>query len=140
MRFIQFLPPVVICLAIPLGYFSSWCGVYSSCPFWSYFYDYAFTVFKPLWVFSLFSVPAVILIPIVKERVFKTWARFAFVWVLLSFLVIAWASEPSSSWFQIIRFGGEDAARIMGILFSGLSLFLLAWQTYMPKKVREAKL
>ena len=140
MRLKQLLPLIFFCLAIPLGYFSGWCGVYSSCPLWSYFYGYAFTVFKPLWVFSLFSIPAVILLPIVKERVFKTWARFSFVWILLSFLIIAWTSEPSSSWFQIIRFDGGSAAQIMGILFSALSLFLIAWQSYMPKKVRETKL
>lgn len=137
MRLKQFLPLIFFSLAIPLGYFSSWCGVYSSCFFWSYFYDYAFTVFKPLWVFSLFCIPAVILLPIVKERVFKTWTRFSFVWILLSFLVIAWASEPSSSWFQMIRFGGEDAARVMGILFSGISLFIVAFQSYKFRRTKS---
>lgn len=140
MRTKQLLPLLIFVLATSAGYLGSLCGVHETCFLWGHFYNYVFTVLDPLYIFSLFSIPAVLLLPIVKKRVFGTWLRFAFVWILLSIVVIAWASEPSSSWFQIIRFAGEDAARLMGILFSGLSLFLLAWQTYMPKHVRNAPL
>lgn len=136
----QFIPLVFTGLAIPLGYFTGWCGVYSSCPFWVYFYDYVFTIFEPIYLFSLFSIPAVLLLPIVKERVFKTWLRFATVWIILSVIVIADTPTSINAWWSMFDFVREDAAKLMGILFSALSLFLLAWQTYMPKKIREAKL
>lgn len=137
----QIYPLALTGLAILFGYFAGRCGISGgSCFFSTYFNGHVFTILEPLYIFSLFSIPAVTFLPIVKERVFNTWLRFAFVWILLSTVVIAWASEPSSSWFQIIRFAGEDAARLMGTLFSGLSLFLLAWQTYMPKRVRNTSL
>lgn len=140
MRLKQFLPLVIICLAIPLGYFSGKCGVSSSCLYSVYFHEYAFTVFEPIYIFSLFSILAVLLLPIVKERVFRTWIRFATVWIILSIIVIASTATSSQSWFPIYEFIREDAAKLMGVLFSGLSLFLIAWQTYMSKKVREVKL
>lgn len=136
----QSAPLLLVALAGLAGHFGSLCGVNETCPLWGFFYDHVFTVLDPLYIFSLFSIPAVLLLPIVKKRVFGAWLRFAFVWLLFSFVVIARASEPSSSWFQIIRFEGEDAARLMGILFSGLSLFLLAWQTFMPERIRNAPL
>lgn len=138
MRLKQFLPLVLFCLAILVGYFGGWCGVYNSCPFWTYFYDYVFTVFKPLWVFSLFSIPAVLLLPIVKKIVFDTWLRFATVWIILSVILIASTATSSQSWFPIYEFIRVDAAKLMGILFSGISLIILARQTYMLKHVPNA--
>lgn len=140
MRIDRFLPLVFVSFAILLGYFGGTCGINSSCFFSSYFHDSTFSVLEPLYLFSLFSIPAVLLLPIVKKRVFDTWLRFAIVWIILSVIVIGSTATSTNAWFSIVDFVREDAARIMGVLFSGLSLFLLAWQTYMPKKVREAKL
>lgn len=140
MRTKYFLPMALIVVCIISGYFAMLCGVNPECEFANLLNDYSFTVFKPLWVFSLFSIPAVLLLPIVKKRVFDTWLRFAIVWIILSVIVIGSTATSTNAWFSMVDFVREDAARIMGILFSGLSLFLLAWQKYMPKKVREAKL
>lgn len=140
MRTKYFLPMALIVVCIISGYFAMLCGVSPECEFANLLNDYSFTVFKPLWVFSLFSIPAVLLLPIVKKRVFDTWLRFAIVWIILSVIVIGSTATSTNAWFSIVDLVREDAARIMGILFSGLSLFLLAWQTYTPKKVREAKL
>jgi hypothetical protein len=140
MRIERFLPIVVIAVCLFFGYSAMLCGVSPECELANFLNDYSFTIFKPLWVFSLFSIPAVLLLPVVKKRVFDAWLRFAIVWIILSVVVIGSTATSTNAWFSIIDFVREDAARIMGILFSGLSLFLLAWQTYMPKKVREAKL
>lgn len=140
MRLKQFLPLALIGLAILFGYFAGRCGINSSCFLSSYFHKTTFSVLEPLYIFSLFSLPAVLLLPIVKKRIFDTWLRFALVWIILSVMVIGSTATSTNAWFSIVDFVREDAARIMGILFSGLSLFLLAWHTYMPKKIREAKL
>ncbi|MDQ1299637.1 MAG: hypothetical protein QG636_305 [Patescibacteria group bacterium] len=141
MRLKQFLPLALTGLAILFGYFAGRCGISGgSCFFSAYFNDYVFSVLEPLYIFSLYSVPAVFLLPIVKERVFKTWLRFATVWIILSVIVISSTATSSQSWFPIYEFIREDAAKVMGVLFSGLSLILLAKQTFLPKKVREAKL
>lgn len=140
MRPKYFLPIVLIVACYLFGYFAMLCGVNAQCELANLLNDYSFTVFKPLWVFSLFSIPAVLLLPIVKERVFKTWLRFAAVWIILSVIVIADTPISINAWWSMFDFVREDAAKLMGILFSALSLFLLAWQTYMPKKIREAKL
>lgn len=140
MRLEQSLPLLVTAILALVSYAGSFCGVYESCIFWSQLYDLVFTIFDPVYIFALFSIPAVLLLPIVKKRVFDIWLRFAIVWIILSVIVIGSTATSTNAWFSIVDFVREDAARIMGILFSGLSLFLLAWQTYMPKKVREAKL
>lgn len=136
----RFLPIVLIAVSILFGYFGMLCGVNPECGLANFLNDYSFTILKPLWVFSLFSIPAVLLLPIVKKRVFDTWLRFTLVWIILSFMVIGSTATSTNAWFSIVDFVREDAARIMGILFSALSLTLIAWQTYMSKKIREARL
>lgn len=140
MRIKRFLPLLLTFIVAAATYLASLCGVYESCIFWSQLYGSVFTIIDPIYIFALFSIPAVLLLPVVKECVFKTWLRFATVWIILSIVVIASTATFSYSWFPIYDFVREDAAKLMGILFSGFSLFLLAWQSYMPKKVREAKL
>lgn len=137
MRLKQFLPLVFFSLAIPLGYLSGKCGVSSSCLPSIYLHDYVFTVFKPLWVFSLFSILAVLLLPIIKTRVFDTWFRFATAWIALSIIVIASTPTYSHSWFPIYEFVREDAAKLMGILFSGISLFIVAFQSYKFRRTKS---
>lgn len=136
----QILPLVLLCLVIPFGYLSGKCGINGLCAFSMYFHDYVFSIFEPLYIFSVFAIPAVILLPVVRKRVFSAWLRFAAVWMIISIIVIGSTPEADIGWFTMLSFVREDAARLMGILFSGLSLFVLAWHTYMPKKIREAKL
>lgn len=140
MQLKQGLPLLLTVIVALTGYLGSLCGVYESCIFWSQLYDYVFTIIDPIYIFSLFSIPAVLLLPIVKKRVFDTWLRFALVWIILSVMVIGSTATSTNAWFSVINFVREDAARIMGTLFSALSLFLIIWQTYVPKKVRKAKL
>lgn len=136
----RWIPLFAISIGLVTGYFSMLCGVDSKCQLAGLFNNYSFSIFKPLWVFCLFSIPAVLLLPIVRKRVFKAWVRFATIWIILSVVVIAYTPTSTNAWFSAMSFVREDTARVMGILFSGLSLFILAWQTYMPKEVREAKL
>lgn len=140
MRLKQFLPLLLTCIVAIVTYFASLCGVYESCIFWSQLYSSVFTIIDPIYIFSLYSIPAVAILPVVKKSVFNTWLRFATVWIILSIIVIASTATSSQSWFPIYEFIREDAAKLMGVLFSGLSLFLLAWQTYTPKMIRDAKL
>lgn len=137
----RLLPLAFTLLATIAGYSAGKCGISGgSCFFSAYFNDYVFSVLEPLYIFSLYSIPAVILLLVVKERVFSTWLRFAIVWIIISIIVISSTATQDSGWFSMVRFIREDAARLMGILFSGLSLFVICWQTFMPKKIREAKL
>lgn len=137
MRLKQFLPLVFFCLAIPLGYFSGKCGVSSSCLYSVYFHEYVFSVFEPIYLFSLYSIPAVLLLPIVKKGVFDVWLRFATAWIILSIIIIASTPTYSHSWFPVYEFVREDAAKLMGILFSGISLFIIAWQSYRSRRTRS---
>lgn len=121
----QAVPLLILSAAIPVGYYATRCGVSSLCPGAPYIHELAFVFFKPLWVFSFFSIPAVIFLPFVKKKVFGIWVRFAAIWIALTILAIIDAPEAINSWFYMIDYTKSGTAEFMGALFSLISLSLL---------------
>lgn len=139
MRFLkQSLPLLIFLIAIPVGYFAGTCGASSECSLSSLLREYVFTVFKPLWIFSFHSLPAVIFLPFVSNAVFKVWKRFALIWLAISLYLIVSAPESMSSWFYVIAHAKSDVASYTGTLFSIISLILLP-VTYLVLRARKEK-
>ncbi len=136
---IRTIPFLLLLGAIPLGYYASRCGVTPSCSLVYILHDFSFTVFKPLWVFSLYALAGTILVPFFSRHVFKIWLRFAVIWIVLTILLVAWAPETMNAWFYVISHTKSDVARWMGMAFTTISIPLLgitALALYKPSKKR----
>ncbi len=83
----------------------------------------------PLYNFALYILPITIILIFVPREIFKSWLKFA-VWALpLAFLYIA---TTPVSWSGIglnfSSFYRDDAARLMGGVFSVVSAFLVIYK------------
>lgn len=130
----RFLPLLLLAALIPLGYYASWCGVYPECPLSSTLHGLSFTLFKPLWVFSLYAIAGTLFLPFVREQAFKLWSRFAVLWVVLSVLAVLWAPETMNTWLPLVSYTKADVARWMGSLFSIISIVLIIIGSLVPTK------
>jgi len=131
MRIVQVIPIVLVAINTLIGNFGGKCGVDDSCIFFSELYNYVYPVLQPLYLFSLFSIPAVVLLPFIQRKVFVAWTYFAAAWVLLSIVFIANAPEAVNSWFQIFPITKETVSRNMGILFSIISILIIVIRSLM---------
>lgn len=130
--------PIVLTLML-IGYFGMLCGIDDTCAFASFFSPLSFTFFKPLWVYALFFIPVPLVLFFVRENVWKSWLRFSYWWIALSFIVVAITPVWSSSWFPLYSFVKEDAAQVMGGLFTIISLILIAWKSIATRRSKLDK-
>jgi len=121
----QFVPFVVLLLAYIAGYYAAKCGVSNLCPASAQLNEFVFTVFKPLWVFSLYAMAGPIFLPFVSKKVFRVWLKFAILWLALTIFLVATAPEAMNSWFYMIRYAKSDTAEFMGGAFTLITLTLL---------------
>lgn len=128
----KILPLTLLIVAVPVGYYASRCGVTPECPLAYQLHEYSFSIFKPLWVFSLYSIAGVLFLPFVKERVFKIWFRFTKVWVVATILLVVWAPETMNSWFPLISHTKSDVAYWMGAAFSFISICIILITSLIP--------
>lgn len=77
---------------------------------------------RPTYLYALTSLPIALVLPFVNESTFKTWLKFAVPWLIFSILVITFMPQYAS----LLQPGKNDVARWMGILFSVISLIVLA--------------
>ncbi len=125
--------PITLALIL-IGYFGMLCGVDNTCAFVSFFSPLSFSFFKPLWVYALFFIPVPLVLFFVRENVWKSWLRFSYWWITLSLIVVAITPVWSNSWFPLYSFVKEDAAQVMGGLFTIISLILIVWKTFAARK------
>ena len=93
------------------------------------------TIGQPLFVFSLFLVPVVLILLFISDDAFKSWLRLAVVWLPLSFICVALTPDSGNqviSYLSIINY--ENTALVMGGLFTIISLILIAWKTFAARK------
>ena len=132
MPFRQYIPVLVLLFALPLGYYASRCGVFTDCPLHPFFDGLSFTIFKPLWVFSLYGLIGTAFLPFVRKRVFKIWSRFACIWFLFTLFSVWVAPLEMNSWFYVISYVKEDVAYWMGTAFSFISICIILITSFIP--------
>ncbi len=121
----QMIPFAVLLVLYVFGIYAARCGVSETCLGMTDVRQLVFTIFKPLWVFSLYAMGGAVFLPFVSERVFKIWTRFAVPFVLLTIFLIATAPEAMNSWFYVFRYAKSDIALYMGGAFTAITLILL---------------
>ncbi len=95
---------------------------------------FAFTVFTPLYWFSLISLFPLLILIFVPKNVFRTWLRFAIPWVILSAILIAITPTYNGGLFPIYSFVTEDMAKLTGGIFAVVTLILIAWKSWAVRK------
>lgn len=77
-------------------------------------------IFIPLFLFSLITYK-------MRDEVYRTWLRFAYVWIPLSMGLIFLAPEYSTDWMYPVEKG--SVAFLTSLLFVIISLILIIWKS-----------
>lgn len=121
----QAFPLFIVLLALGIGYFGAECGLASECFASHFLKSQVFTVYKPVWIFSLYSLPAVGFLPFIRSNIFKTWLKFSLIWVGVSILFIVTTPESMTNGLYISWYAKFYVAQSMGVLFSAATLILI---------------
>lgn len=125
MKIKQTIPFFLTLFGVALEYVAYWC-VYSLGTCYGSFIHQSFGVIKPLYLFSLVTLPLAVLLVFVSSSIFKSWLKFAVWWIPLSVLIIAFASSTrGGSGIEILSFTTEDAVFMMSSLFVMLSVGII---------------
>lgn len=123
-KIIQFIPVVLALTFIGFRYFSNWCIFRIGVCYGTTISHISLTITKPLYNFSIFFIPLTIILVFISRNIFNSWLKFA-VWALpLAFIYIAMTPVWDSSWLPFAR---DDAARLAGVVFSTISLIIIAY-------------
>ncbi len=88
------------------------------------------TVTKPLYLLSLYLLPIAIILVFVPRSVFISWLKLA-VWAI-PLLLIFISTQPVYSGF--LSTDRDDAARLAGEVFAGVSLVLIIWKSIAARR------
>ncbi len=127
----QFIPVILALLAIGFRYFSVWCIFTVRTCYGTSIDHISLTVTKPLFYFSLFLLPITIILAFVPRSIFISWLKLAAWAIPLSILYIAMTPVIDNS---LLPFQRDDAARLAGGVFAGVSLLLIIWRSLSREK------
>lgn len=130
-KIIQSVPAALALFFIGLRYFSNWCIDVISLCYGTWIHWIALPIIKPLYFFSLFLLPIVIILAFVPRAVFNSWLKFA-VWAI-PLAIIFIASTPVID-TSLLPFSRSDAARLAGGVFAAVSLLLILYRALRPRK------
>jgi len=130
-KIIQFIPAILALVAIGFRYFSLWCiNSVPSC-YGTLIHQIALEVTKPLYNFSLFFILIALVLAFIPRNIFNSWLKFA-VWAIpLSIIFIASTPVVDNS---LLPFARDDAARLAGEVFSGVSLILIIYKWFISRR------
>ncbi len=120
-----YIPLLALVILASVSYFAGQCGIKDSCLLSEYFGANLFKLIQPLYLFSLFSIPAVLFLPFVSKKVFSLWIKFAIIWVAVSIFIIASSPVALNTWFHVFDYTRGNVARLLAIVFSSISLVLI---------------
>lgn len=135
----QFIPATIVLAGIAFAPISYWC-MYSNGVCYGTWVSHIYQYFtSPIYSFSLFLLPIALIIAFVPRHIFSSWLK-----------LVAWALPPAFifialttvNWMGIglnlFPFYRDDAARLAGQIFSGMSIILIIWK-YMVARHRSPK-
>lgn len=134
-KIIQFIPVLTALVIIGFRYFSQWCIVTSSSCYGTWVHWVYLKVTNPLFYFAIFFLPIALVIVFVQREIFKSWLNLA-VWAI-PFLIIFIALTPDSNPGALMvfyPFYRDDAARLVGEVFSAISLLLICWKYFASRR------
>ncbi len=126
-KIIQFIPALFTLLGFSFAPISYWC-IYSNGYCYATWVHQIYPYFtNPLYNFSLFLLPIVIILAFVSREIFKSWLKLV-VWAIpLAIIFIAMTPVVDTS---LLPFSRDDAARLAGQVFSAISLLLILWKWF----------
>jgi intracellular septation protein A len=130
---LQFVPVVVVVLAIGFRYLSNLCiessvACYTSVLHQSYA---SFTI--PLYFLTLYLLPLTIILIFIQREAFRSWFKFAAGAIPL-LLIFIWTQPVYAQ--HILSTNRDDAARLAGGVFTVASLILIVWKYIITRKNR----
>lgn len=128
-KVIQSVPAVLALSAIGFRYFSNWCIDASSC-YGTWVHQIALEITKPLFFFVIFCLPITLILIFVPRNIFSSWLKFA-IWAIPVLLLFI-STQPVYSGF--LSTDRDDAARLAGEVFAGVSLVLIVWKSVVARR------
>ena len=131
----QFIPALVVLLAIGFGDFSQWCTGAGQICFRTVLDRIIPEITYPLYFFTLYSLPLAIILTLIPRHLFNSWLKLALWAIPLSFIFIAMTPVNSNAYMDFFPFYRDDAARLAAEAFSVVSLIFIIWKTYVSPRV-----
>ena len=132
-RVLQALPLIISLAGLAAWYYANICTDLLTCPLRSFSWEIFFTVIKPLRIYSLWALIPCICLIFVPRRVFISWFRFAWWWLILSIALIAYFPAISGSYLPD-PFIKENVAKVMGAIFAIVSILIILWKSFRLSK------
>ncbi|MDD2657768.1 MAG: hypothetical protein PHD04_03885 [Candidatus Pacebacteria bacterium] len=129
-RIIQCIPVLLAVLLIGFRYFSQWCILTNSSCYGTWVHWIYLEVTSPIFFFAIFFLPIAIILVFVRWEVFKSWLKLALWAVPLLLLLIS--TQPVYAGF--LSTDRDDAARLAGGVFAGVSLCLIIWRLIVARR------
>lgn len=107
-----------------LGYVLGYCGVELSCPLYDALAPFSFSVFEPLFLFGLCSIPATLVLLFAKDSVMHRWLSFARWYVPLCGVLLIFVPTHNNSYLPLYSLTKDGVAFAAGIFFLGATLFI----------------
>ncbi len=132
---VQFIPIAFILLSVGFVYFSQWCTSPGYMCYRTWLDGIFIDVLNPLYFFALYSLPGALIISFVPRRIFISWLKLA-AWALP--LALIFIALTPVNWMGIgldlYPFYRDDAARLAGQIFSGMSIILIIWKYIVARR------
>jgi hypothetical protein len=130
----QFIPALVALAFIGFRYLSVWCIFTTRVCYGTTIDHISLTITKPLFYFSLFSLPIAIILAFVPRTIFNSWLKFS-AWAIPLLVIYIWTTPVNSNAFMdLFPFYRDDAARLAGEVFAGVSLLLIIWKYFSARR------
>lgn len=107
-----------------LGYLLGSCGVHTSCAWHALLAPHSFTVFEPLFLYSLCMIPVALILLNAPESVVRRWLSFARWYVPVCVLVLILVPEHNGTSLPLYSVSKESAAWGLGVIGIGMSLYI----------------
>lgn len=130
MKIVQFVPVTLSIVLIAFSYFGYACAESKQCFAAPFFWDATFSFLEPLQIYmQIILIPAITII-FIREEIFQSWLRLAAWFIPISLLIIFVTPVTSNSWMPLFFVSREEMAFATGILFTAVSLILIAWKYF----------
>ena len=126
--------PLLIAGVAGITYLGTECALSSSCMRTELMYDLSDKIFDPAFLYSLFILPAAVLILFVSQSAYAKWRMFTLWWLALSILILAAFETRTGGWMNPFPITRIDVTWFIGGLYLLISAILLAVQQLKSRK------
>lgn len=130
----QFIPAILALTVVSFSYFSQWCTSVGQVCYRTVLDQMIPEITYPLYFFAIFFLPIALILAFVPRSIFISWLKFA-VWAIpLLILYIMMTPVNSNAFMNLYPFYRDDAARLAGEVFAGISLILIAYKYFSSRR------